>query len=94
MPDIRRKGMIPAGPGLPPVEAELMEIEKSNEQWSDYKLDDGTVIRTKPVALEIWRLANVYDAEGNPMYVLKAQPVMVVTTPPALKKKDLGGVKQ
>jgi hypothetical protein len=86
MADIRRKGMVSVAPGQPPKLAELMEIVTSDERPSNYNLDDGTSLRIKTTVMEVWRLIDEYDPEGNPMYVLKAVGNMSVFAPDALKK--------
>lgn len=78
---------ISIGPGQPERDAELVEITESQERWSEYKLSDGTVLRLKPVALEVWRLDDAWDAEGNPQYFFKSAGVMSVNAPANLKKK-------
>jgi hypothetical protein len=86
MADIRRKGMIVSEPGQPEKAAELMEVVKSDERWNVYDLDDGTQLRMKAVVLEIWKLIDEFDADGNPKYVVRAQGTMSVLAPEALKK--------
>jgi hypothetical protein len=88
----RRKGLpvrlkISPAPGAPPRDAELIEIEKSTENWNEYTLADGTILRVKPVLLEVWRILDEYDPDGNPQYVLKTAALPVVRSPEALKKK-------
>jgi hypothetical protein len=78
---------IAPGPGLPPQEAELVEIAKSTEQWSEYVLVDGTIIRVKQVLLEVWRILDQYDPDGNPQYVLKTAAIPVIRAPAELKRK-------
>jgi hypothetical protein len=90
MADIRRKGKVAIAPGQPLKDAELMEVTKSDEKWSTYDLDDGSQLRMRTIVAEIWRVLNEYDADGNPMYVLKAQGTLSVIAPDGLKK---GGKK-
>ena len=81
-----RQKISPA-PGQPPQDAELVEIEKSTENWNEYTLSDGTVVRLKQVLLEAWRMLDLYDPEGNPQYVLKAAAIPNIRAPAELKKK-------
>lgn len=85
MADIRKKGKIPVGPGQPPADAELMEFTKSDEKWNVYELDDGTQIRMRATAVEVWRIVNAYDNDGNPVYVIKSQNITSVNSPENLK---------
>jgi hypothetical protein len=86
MADIRRKGTVNVDPGQTPKPAELMDVLKSDEKWNVYQLDDGTELRMRPSVIEVWRLIDEYDAEGNPQYVVKAAGVMSVFAPDSLKK--------
>ncbi len=82
-----RKTKVQVVPGGPLVDGVEVPVEESSEKWSEYKLADGTIIRLKQVLMEIVRTAG-YDAEGNPTYVVKAQPVLsVVDVPDRLKQK-------
>ncbi len=81
------KGKVVVVPGQAPRDAELMDIEESKEEWSSYRLADGSTIRVKQVAMEIWRVDGMYDPEGNPQYVVKSAGIMNVNSPDHLKKK-------
>lgn len=54
-----------------------VRIEKQDEKWSEYTLEDGSVIRVKLAIGAIFD-SGQFDAEGNPMYTIKGSPVMVV----------------
>lgn len=81
---IRRK--IQVAPGEPPKDAELIEVQQSSEQWNQYLLGDGTVIKLKVVVTEVWRVENEYDADGNPVYLVRSKNVLAVTSPDNLRK--------
>jgi hypothetical protein len=83
-----RKTKIQLVPGGPMVDGVEISVEESSEKWSEYKLEDGTTIRLKQVVMEVIRTTSEYDPEGNPMYVVKAQPVLsMVDIPDKLKRK-------
>jgi len=84
VPPIRRK--ITVQPGQPPKEAELVEVTSAQEQWNQYLLADGSVLKTKAVVTEVWRIIGEYDADGNPSYVLRSGGVLVVNAPEELRK--------
>ncbi len=67
---IRRKTKISFNGEM--VDAELMNIAHSEEYWNEYTLDDGTILRYKSVAVEIWRIVGQQDAEGKPIIMVKA----------------------
>lgn len=66
-----------------------IDIVESIDRFSEVKLADGTTLKTKMVALEVVRLDNQWDAEGNPVYHLKSQNIVVADTPLHLKKGGL-----
>lgn len=84
MPGIRRK--ITVTPDGPSKDGELVEVQQSSEQWNQYLLADGSVIRFKAVVTEVWRLVDEYDSEGNPAYIVRSRNVVTVTAPEELTK--------
>jgi hypothetical protein len=83
VPPMRRKIAIP---GEPPKDAELVEVTNAEERWNQYLLSDGTVLRTKAVVTEVWRVIDEFDAEGNPKYVMKSGGILVVNAPDELRR--------
>lgn len=70
-----------------PKDAELVEVEESREGWSEYKLADGAKLRLKPVVMEVWRILDEFDPEGNPQYFVKSAGILTVLAPEELKRK-------
>ena len=68
-------------PGTGPVEATLVQIIESVDRWTEVKLDDGSLLRIKPVVVSVARIDGKYDPEGNPLYVLQANQVMTAICP-------------
>jgi hypothetical protein len=65
-----------------------MDVDESSERWSEFTLPDRTVIRAKITMLTVTRVVGEYDQEGNPAYVMKGAPTMVIgSVPDNLKKK-------
>lgn len=56
---------------------ELVNIVRQSEPWSEYVLDDGTVIRTKQTVLKLVRMDEP-DAKGKPIYSMQSQPIIDV----------------
>lgn len=83
-----RKTKVQAVAGGPLVDGLEIPVLESSEKWSEYKLEDGTTLRIKQVLIEVVRTGG-FDAEGNPTYVVKAQPVLsLVDVPENLKRKQ------
>ncbi len=53
-------------------------IETSTEKWSEITLEDGTIIRIKQSVATVLRLDGEWDAEGNPVYVVKSAPAIAI----------------
>ena len=81
----RRK--FPVGPNGPLADAELVDVQSSQESWSQYLLGDGASLKLKAVVTEIWRIIDHYDADGNPMYIVRSSNVLVVNAPDDIRKK-------
>ncbi len=68
--------------------ATIVEVEQSIDRWSDITLTDGTVLKAKPIIIDVERLDGEYDHDGNPVYNVKNQLfITVVSTPDDLKKR-------
>lgn len=90
MTNSERKVTIP-GPDGKPVQGTDMEIENSNEKFSEMKLHDGTTIRYKTVVTQVIRIDGAYDVEGNPVYVVKSAPAISILSAPDYLRK--GGIR-
>jgi hypothetical protein len=63
-------------------------VDSANERFSEYTLEDGSVVRIKSVVTSFVRIDGQWDQEGNPMYVIKAAPILtVVSAPEHLRRK-------
>lgn len=69
------------------AEAEVVGFRANNENWNDYLLDDGTVLRMKLVVTEVMRVAGQYDQAGNPAYIVNSTNVITVDAPEDLIKR-------
>ena len=61
------------------VEAIPVDVNQSNEVWNEYLLEDGTVLKMKLILKKVMRVANEFDAEGNPVYVMQSTNVSAVS---------------
>ena len=69
------------------VDAPEVEFQTHKEDWNEYQLMDGSFVKIKLVVGSIFRIPDEYDAEGNPVYVVRSQNVLMVRSPDNLKKK-------
>jgi hypothetical protein len=70
------------------VDAADIPIMESNENWSHYKLEDGTTLRVKFAVGSIIRLTGQFDPENNPIYAVRGTVVSVPIVPDEKRKKD------
>jgi hypothetical protein len=73
-------GYDPTGPMEP------VDIVSSKDGWSEFTLQDGSVIRAKAAVLDVKRAVGQFNLEGDPIYVLQLTMVNQVKAPPELKK--------
>ena len=85
MSPVRRK--IKVNPEADPKESELIDVTDSKENWNEYLLADGTVLKMKGVLTEVWRVLDEFDADGNPRYILKSSNITSVNAPDTLRRK-------
>jgi len=69
------------------ADALSLRFKTIKEDWNEYDLEDGTTLRMKSVVSDIVRVEGQYDQENNPVYLVKASNLVVVTSPDTLKKK-------
>jgi hypothetical protein len=63
-------------------------VSESTEKWSEFTLEDGTIIRAKVSIVSVVRVIDQYDQTGNPIYTINAVPIIgVAHTPQALRKQ-------
>lgn len=74
-------------PGIGEADGIEVGFRSSGENWNEYLLDDGTVLRLKLVVTEVLRVDGRYDREGNPIYLVRSQNVMGVSAPEELRRQ-------
>jgi hypothetical protein len=68
------------------VDGVELDFKTTKEEWNEYELTDGTIIRLKVVVTNIARLTDKYDNVGNPMYIVRSSNVLGISAPEKLKK--------
>jgi hypothetical protein len=64
------------------------KIVKTKEAWSEFRLDDGSVIQAKAVILDVKRAVDQFNIDGNPVYIMQMTMVHNLIAPSSLKKKQ------
>lgn len=65
-----------------------VQVDELTERWSEFRLQDGTIMRVKATVISAIRVDGHYDPQGNPMYLTNVTPVLtVLSAPEKLRKK-------
>lgn len=54
------------------VVSDEVEVVSAKETWSEYQLADGTVLRLKPIVIEVSRVPDAQTSDGDPVYNMKS----------------------
>lgn len=70
------------------VEGTDVAITESIERFNELKLEDGTILRMRTNVVEVIRLDEQWNENGDPVYVVKSSTtVTAVEVPQEFKKK-------
>jgi hypothetical protein len=88
-----RKVKLPAPDGSgATIEGTEVQVSESTERWSEFTLEDGTIVRAKQVMSSAIRVDGQYDNEGKPVYIGRGAAMFtIVSVPDHLLKKDNKG---
>jgi len=68
------------------VPAVVMPVTSTQESWSQYLLEDGSLVKVKLIVTEIAKVDGMFEPDGTPVYSAKWNVVLAVTSPEQLKK--------
>ena len=69
------------------VEGTVVAIEESTERFSEVRLGDGTILKTKLTVVEVIRIDGQWDNDGNPSYSVRSANVVAISeSPPNLRR--------
>lgn len=66
--------------GLQEIQGKLVDVVSSKEEWSEYKLEDGTIIKVKNILVKLIDF-NQTNPDGTKAYATQFQPVINVIEP-------------
>jgi len=88
MPERRTRIVVP--PDNTPVDGFDVPVEQSTDRWSELQLEDGSILKVKPIIANVVRVPDRFDPDGNPIYVIRGGITMVVLeVPENLKNPNL-----
>lgn len=76
--------------GARTVEGESMVFKATEEPWTIYKLEDGSIIKLKPVVSDIFKLPDKDPVTGLPQYMIRSSNIVSVEPPDTpLSKQEI-----
>jgi hypothetical protein len=69
-------------------DANEIEMLEAKENWSVYRLADGTTLRIKPVMIAVFRADGEHRPGGEPVYNMKSTIITDVRVPTPLNKSN------
>ncbi|MCD6210662.1 MAG: hypothetical protein OCU20_03160 [Methanophagales archaeon] len=81
------------------IEAMDVDFETVKEDWNEYKLEDGTILKFKTIVSSIVRTEEYDPMTGDPVYHVRSTNVLRVKVPeelkrlPGARKSDVEGVE-
>ena len=73
------------------VDGFVVKVTKADEPFSYITLEDGTTITIRNNILQVIRLIDRWDDNGNPMYNITGNNSISITSPNGLKRKTEDG---
>jgi hypothetical protein len=70
------------------VEAARVQVNASNEVFNTYTLEDGTTLRVKLTVIDVMRVKDRFDKEGNPVYIVRSHTLLAVEAPERLRRLE------
>lgn len=67
---------------------ERVQFKTIKEEWSEYRLKDDTVIKVKPIVVDILK-TDKKDQFGFPVYIVKSVAVTMVQSPVGVENDDV-----
>ncbi len=64
------------------VKAEQVSFKVMKEEWSEYELENGMILRIRPVIAEVYILDDKDPVTGKPNVLVKSQNVISLILPP------------
>ena len=63
------------------VPATSLDFESINDEWNEYRLEDGTTLKLRTVVAEIVSIDGKKSADGSPVYQVKSGNVLHIEVP-------------
>lgn len=60
------------------IEATEVDFLTRKEDWNEYQLTDGRILRIKTILTEVYRIEEEKDPDGNPVYQVRSTNIVRV----------------
>ena len=60
------------------IEVTSVDVILSNENWSEYTLSDGNVLRTKDILIAVHKAVDEKTSDGKPLYLVNCQKIVAL----------------
>lgn len=64
-----------------------VDVVRAEENWSEFKLSDGTILFLKPVVVEVRHVIGKYNDQGDPVYLITGTTITRSKAPKRLRRK-------
>ncbi|MFZ2070427.1 MAG: hypothetical protein WAV32_02250 [Halobacteriota archaeon] len=68
------------------IEAMDIDFDTIKEDWNEYKLEDGTILKFKTIISSVIRTEEYDPMTGDPVYHIRSTNVLRVKVPKELKR--------
>lgn len=72
-------GIVPSSNEVVQSAKEDISFDPIEESWNEYTIDNGFVLRIKPIISQINRLNSVNEVTGTPDYGINVQPMVKIS---------------
>ena len=62
-------------------------FKPKKEDWNLYELEDGSILRVRPIVTKVVRTKKFHDTRNDPIYHVSSNIVLEADVPESLKKK-------
>lgn len=69
-----------------PRGAKQVKIRQSSELWSEYRLENGSIVKVRPVVSDVFHIKGHFTPDGEPLYLIRGGMTVTTTSPPRLRK--------
>ena len=72
-------GIVPSSKEVVQSAKEDISFDPIEESWNEYTIDNGFILRIKPIISQINRLNSVNEVTGTPDYGINVQPMVKIS---------------